>query len=132
MEFVFWYHKKESSSSLSISFPLHYLLPFIIPNLPIYPPIIKTLYITHTCQYTRISDMVKLTIIGRMLDELPISQGPIYKDDDNNIIYKKHAEFLLHEISMDALPPSAATIFLHNQCFKYVTLFIFINLIHLK
>ncbi|XP_076927560.1 25.3 kDa vesicle transport protein SEC22-1-like [Bidens hawaiensis] len=59
--------------------------------------------------------MVKLTIIGRMHDELPI-----YKDDDNNIIYKKHAEFLLHEISMDALPPSAATIFLHNQCFNYM------------
>ncbi|KAI7741187.1 hypothetical protein M8C21_001133 [Ambrosia artemisiifolia] len=60
--------------------------------------------------------MVKLTIVGRVHDGLPISQGPIYDEDD--IVYKKHAEFLLHEISMDALPPSTTTIFLHNHCFK--------------
>ncbi|KAJ0772215.1 putative vesicle-trafficking protein Sec22 [Helianthus annuus] len=62
--------------------------------------------------------MVKLTILGRVHDGLPLSQGPVYDEDD--IVYKKHAEFLLHEISMDALPPSTTTIFLHNHCFNYM------------
>lgn len=67
----------------------------------------------------KISIMVKLTIVGRMNDGLPISQVPIYvEDDEENTIYKKHAEFLLHEVSAAALPPCTTTIFLHNNCFK--------------
>ncbi|KAK9048402.1 hypothetical protein SSX86_032636 [Deinandra increscens subsp. villosa] len=62
--------------------------------------------------------MVNLTIVGRTHDGLPISQGPIYDQDD--VVYKKHAEFLLHEISMAALPPSTTTIFLHHHCFNYM------------
>ncbi|KAI3749041.1 hypothetical protein L6452_12574 [Arctium lappa] len=66
--------------------------------------------------------MVKLTIIGRLNDGLPISQGPIYaaEDDDVTTIYKQHAELLLHEISTAALPPSATTILLHRHCFNYM------------
>ncbi|MFS7958599.1 putative Longin domain-containing protein [Helianthus anomalus] len=62
--------------------------------------------------------MVKLTLVGRVHDGLPLSQGLVYDEDD--IVYKKHAEFLLHEISLDALPPSTTTIFLHNHCFNYM------------
>ncbi|XP_023748083.1 25.3 kDa vesicle transport protein isoform X2 [Lactuca sativa] len=65
--------------------------------------------------------MVKLTVVGRVNDGLPISQGPLYEEDGDNTIYKQHAEFLLHEISMAALPPSATTILLpHHHCFNYV------------
>ncbi|KAD5961233.1 hypothetical protein E3N88_12706 [Mikania micrantha] len=65
--------------------------------------------------------MVKLTIVGRMHDGLPISQGrPVYDEEDDTIVFKKHAEFLLHEISMAALPPSTTTIFLHHHCFNYM------------
>ncbi|XP_024959513.1 25.3 kDa vesicle transport protein isoform X2 [Cynara cardunculus var. scolymus] len=65
--------------------------------------------------------MVKLTIVGRLNDGLPLSQGPIYaNDDDVTTIFKQHAEFLLHEISTAALPPSATTIFHHHHCFNYM------------
>ncbi|GKC56747.1 25.3 kDa vesicle transport protein [Tanacetum coccineum] len=65
--------------------------------------------------------MVKLTIVGRVNDGLPLSQGPIYHDDDDdNTVYKQHAEFLLREISVDALPTSNTTIFLHHHCFNYM------------
>ncbi|KAI3808813.1 hypothetical protein L1987_24774 [Smallanthus sonchifolius] len=47
-------------------------------------------------------------------------QGTIYDEEDGSITYKKHAEFLLHEISMDALPPSTTTVFLHHHCFNYM------------
>ncbi|KAJ9539653.1 hypothetical protein OSB04_026159 [Centaurea solstitialis] len=65
--------------------------------------------------------MVKLTIIGRLNDGLPISQGPIYgSDDDVTTIYKQNAEFLLHEISTAALPPSATTILHRRHCYNYM------------
>ncbi|XP_071734283.1 25.3 kDa vesicle transport protein SEC22-1 [Rutidosis leptorrhynchoides] len=63
--------------------------------------------------------MVKLTLVARMNDGLPISQGPI-DDRDQDYNLKKHAEFLIHEIFMASLPPSATTIFLHPRCcFNY-------------
>ena len=65
--------------------------------------------------------MVKLTIVGRVNDGLPMSQGPMYDGDDDNMVYKQHAEFLLHEISINALPTSNTTIVLHHHYFKYVT-----------
>ncbi|KAI3704879.1 hypothetical protein L1987_75108 [Smallanthus sonchifolius] len=64
--------------------------------------------------------MVKLTIVGRIHDGLPISQGTISEEDDDSITYKKHAEFLLHEISMDTLPSSNTTVFLHHHRFNYM------------
>nr|XP_043631805.1 25.3 kDa vesicle transport protein [Erigeron canadensis] len=69
--------------------------------------------------------MVKLTIVGRISDGLPISQqGPDHinqvVDDDIITNFRKHAELLLHEISIAALPPSSATIFIHPHCFYYM------------
>ncbi|PWA70734.1 Longin domain-containing protein [Artemisia annua] len=58
--------------------------------------------------------MVKLTIVGRVNDGLPMSQGPIYDEDDDNKVYKQHAEFLLHETPLRLcqllIPPSSSTI----------------------
>lgn len=64
--------------------------------------------------------MVKLTIVGRVNDGLPMSQGPMYDEADDNMVYKQHAEFLLREISVDALPTLNTTIVLHDHCFNYM------------
>ncbi|KAI3519474.1 hypothetical protein L1887_08625 [Cichorium endivia] len=64
--------------------------------------------------------MLKLTVVGRVNDGLPISQGPIYDEDDDYAIFKQHAEFLLQEIAMAALPSSATTIILPDHCFNYM------------
>ena len=79
----------------------------------------QTKYIKHNSIVEE--NMVKLTIVGRVNDGLPMSQGPIYDEDNDNTVYKQHAEFLLREISIDALPSSTTTIVLHHHCFKYVT-----------
>ncbi|KAL0304254.1 UNVERIFIED_CONTAM: vesicle transport protein [Sesamum radiatum] len=67
--------------------------------------------------------MLKLTIVGRVSDGLPLSQGPRYvneEDDDSVSAYKQQGEFLLKEISRGALPNSKMTIFLDHHCFNYM------------
>lgn len=69
--------------------------------------------------------MLKLTIVGRINDGLPLAQGPRYMDEENSdddaSAQKQQAEFLLREISTGALPPSKMTIFLDHHCFKYAS-----------
>ncbi|XP_021730103.1 25.3 kDa vesicle transport protein-like [Chenopodium quinoa] len=51
--------------------------------------------------------MVKLTIIGRIRDGMPMSQGLRYANEDYNIpYYKQQAEFILKEISRGSLAPN--------------------------
>ncbi|CAI9092204.1 OLC1v1027390C1 [Oldenlandia corymbosa var. corymbosa] len=67
--------------------------------------------------------MVKLTIIGRVSDGLPLAQGPRYVNEernDNFSAYKLQGEFILQEISRGSLPLSNMTIRVDHHCFNYV------------
>lgn len=71
--------------------------------------------------------MLKMTMVGRISDGLPLVQAPIRMNEENSTgadisaqTQKQQAEFLLLEISRRALPPSKMTIFLDDLCFKYV------------
>lgn len=65
--------------------------------------------------------MVKLTIVGRVNDGLPIAQGLRYmnEENDNFLWYKQQGEFILTEISRGALPTSRMAIRIDHHCFKY-------------
>ncbi len=70
--------------------------------------------------------MVKLTIVGRVSDGLPLAQGPRYMIEENNnfLFHKQQAEFILKEISRGALAQySKMTILVDHHCFKYPFLF---------
>jgi vesicle transport protein SEC22 len=76
--------------------------------------------------------MVKLTIVGRVNDGLPLAQGPRYLNEENgnNIsFYKQQAEFILTEISRGNFAPSKMTILVDHHSFKYP---FFIHLISFK
>lgn len=64
-------------------------------------------------------DMVKLTMVGRVRDGLPLAQGIRYFNEENDDVlgYKQQAEFILKEISRGALSPSKMAIQMHHQCF---------------
>ncbi|CAL5428438.1 unnamed protein product [Camellia sinensis] len=68
--------------------------------------------------------MVKMTIVGRVSDGLPIAQSPRYvnEEDENFSSYKQQAKFIRKEISRtgSSLAPSKMTIRLdlHQHCFK--------------
>ncbi|KAL1555087.1 25.3 kDa vesicle transport protein [Salvia divinorum] len=68
--------------------------------------------------------MLKLTIVGRVSDGLPLAHGPRYVNEENNdggiSSQKQQAEFLLHEVSRRALPHSKMTIFFDDHCFNYI------------
>ncbi|KAK6155723.1 hypothetical protein DH2020_009971 [Rehmannia glutinosa] len=66
--------------------------------------------------------MLRLTIVGRVRDGLPLAQGPRYVNEENDKIstYKQQGEFLLKEISRGALPLSKMTIFLDQYSFNYM------------
>ncbi|MCD9560790.1 hypothetical protein HAX54_019585 [Datura stramonium] len=67
--------------------------------------------------------MVKVTIIGRVSDGMPLAQGPrhVVHHDDVLTTYKQQAEFILKEISLQALPSSNMTILVdHQYCFNYM------------
>lgn len=68
--------------------------------------------------------MVKLTLVGRVKDGLPLAEGPTYmnQENDNLSTYKQQGEFILKEISRGALSTSKMTIFLNSYCFKYAFL----------
>ncbi|KAK6936856.1 Longin domain [Dillenia turbinata] len=67
--------------------------------------------------------MVKLTMVGRVSDGLPIAQATRYLDEENDnfLYYKQQAEFILKEISMGSLPSSKMTIRVdHQYSFNYL------------
>ncbi|KAL3524265.1 hypothetical protein ACH5RR_017099 [Cinchona calisaya] len=68
--------------------------------------------------------MVKLTIVGRVSDGLPLAQCPRYVNDeeenDNFSTYKQQGEFILKEISRAALPLTNMTIRVDHHCFNYI------------
>ncbi|KAM3682289.1 hypothetical protein ACB098_12G061900 [Castanea mollissima] len=64
--------------------------------------------------------MVKLTIVGRVSDGLPLAQGPRYMIEDYNkfLFYKQQAELILKEISKGALAHSKMTIHIDHHSFN--------------
>ncbi|XP_061956552.1 25.3 kDa vesicle transport protein SEC22-1 isoform X2 [Populus nigra] len=64
--------------------------------------------------------MVKITIVGRVIDGLPLAQGPRYvsEENDNFLCYKQQGEFILKEISRGALIPSMMTIRIDHHSLK--------------
>ncbi|XP_038875892.1 25.3 kDa vesicle transport protein [Benincasa hispida] len=66
--------------------------------------------------------MVKLTMVGRVRDGLPIAQGIRYINEENDDVlgYKKQAEFILKEISRGTLSSSKMAILMHHHCFIYL------------
>ncbi|XP_004234389.1 25.3 kDa vesicle transport protein SEC22-1 [Solanum lycopersicum] len=66
--------------------------------------------------------MVKVTIIGRVSDGMPLAQGPRLHEENNDVLttYKKQAEFILKEISLQALPDNKMTILVDHHCFNYM------------
>ncbi|XP_019194996.1 PREDICTED: 25.3 kDa vesicle transport protein [Ipomoea nil] len=65
--------------------------------------------------------MVKLTIIGRVSDGLPLAKGPRYVHEENEIFttYKQQGEFILKEISRgDLISSSKMTIRVDHHCFR--------------
>lgn len=66
--------------------------------------------------------MVKITIVGRVMDGLPLAQGPRYVNEENGssfLCYKQQGEFILKEISRGALMPSKMTIRIDHHSLKY-------------
>ncbi|KAI5569988.1 hypothetical protein POPTR_012G140600v4 [Populus trichocarpa] len=66
--------------------------------------------------------MVKITIVGRVIDGLPLAQGPRYvnEENDNFLCYKQQGEFILKEISRGALIPSMMTIRIDHHSLNYL------------
>lgn len=66
--------------------------------------------------------MVKLTIVGRVGDGLPLAEGPryVYQENESLSFYKQQGELLLKDVSRGALPLPKMTIRVDpNYCFKY-------------
>ncbi|XP_028756400.1 25.3 kDa vesicle transport protein [Neltuma alba] len=66
--------------------------------------------------------MVKLTIVGRVSDGLPLAQGLRYVNQENGYLsfYQKQAQIILQEISRGALTASKMTIRIDHHCFNYL------------
>ncbi|XP_058740229.1 25.3 kDa vesicle transport protein SEC22-1-like [Vicia villosa] len=66
--------------------------------------------------------MVKITIVGRAGDGLPLAQGLRYVNEENSYLsfYKQQAEFILQEISKGALSHSMMTILIDHYCFNFL------------
>jgi len=64
--------------------------------------------------------MVKVTIVGRVSDGLPLAQGLRYMNEEYGYLscYRQQAEFILQEISRGSLTSSKMTIHVDNFCFK--------------
>lgn len=66
--------------------------------------------------------MVKLTIVGRVEDGLPLSQDQTYvnqQDSASFLFYKQQAESLLKQISKDSLLHPKMTILIDHHSFQY-------------
>ncbi|XP_027363373.1 25.3 kDa vesicle transport protein [Abrus precatorius] len=66
--------------------------------------------------------MVKITIVGRVSDGLPLAQGLRYMNQENGYLscYRQQAEFILQEISKGALTASKMTVHIDHYCFNYL------------
>ncbi|XP_026380123.1 25.3 kDa vesicle transport protein [Papaver somniferum] len=67
--------------------------------------------------------MVKLTVVGRAYDGLPVAHFPRVKNEEDMsmLFYKQQAEFILKEISRGALLPSKMSINIDDlYCFNYL------------
>ncbi|KAL4348181.1 hypothetical protein GQ457_17G025070 [Hibiscus cannabinus] len=70
--------------------------------------------------------MVKLTLVGRVKDGLPLAQEARYLTNETTTShnlssnYKQQAEFLVHEISRGALPLSSMTVRVDHHSFNYL------------
>lgn len=53
---------------------------------------------------------------------MPLAQGPRLHEENNDVLttYKKQAEFILKEISLQALPDNKMTILVDHHCFNYM------------
>lgn len=69
--------------------------------------------------------MVKVTIVGRVSDGLPLARGLRYWNEENVYLsrYTQQAEFILQEISRGALKASMMTILNDHHCIKYLYFF---------
>ncbi|XP_004496836.1 25.3 kDa vesicle transport protein SEC22-1 [Cicer arietinum] len=66
--------------------------------------------------------MVKVTIVGRVSDGLPLARGLRYWNEENVYLsrYTQQAEFILQEISRGALKASMMTILIDHHCINYL------------
>ncbi|XAR71723.1 hypothetical protein NMG60_11018124 [Bertholletia excelsa] len=67
--------------------------------------------------------MVKMTIVGRATDGLPLAKGPRYvnEEDENFSHYMQQAEFVLQEISRSgSIAPSKMTIRIDSNYFNFM------------
>ncbi|XP_073106075.1 25.3 kDa vesicle transport protein SEC22-1 [Elaeis guineensis] len=66
--------------------------------------------------------MVKLTLVGRLSDGMPLSQTPTYLTEDNEVssLYRQKGELVLKEIAAGALTNSKMTILIDHHCFHYL------------
>ncbi|XP_072967475.1 25.3 kDa vesicle transport protein SEC22-1 [Typha angustifolia] len=66
--------------------------------------------------------MVKLTLVGRLSDGMPISQTPTYLNEEDGVssFYRQQAELVLKEISRGALKYSKMSILIDHHCFHYL------------
>lgn len=74
--------------------------------------------------------MVKLTIVGRIEDGLPLAQDQTYVNQQDNpsfLFYKQQAEFLLKQISKDSWLHPKMTILLDHHSFQYLLILIINN-----
>ncbi|RZC73002.1 hypothetical protein C5167_048481 [Papaver somniferum] len=68
-------------------------------------------------------DMVKLTVVGRAYDGLPVAHFPRVKNEEDMsmLFYKQQAEFIVKEICRGALLPSKMSMNIDDQyCFNYL------------
>ena len=66
--------------------------------------------------------MVKLTIVGRVEDGLPLAQDQTYVNQQDNasfLFYQQQAELLLKQISKDPLLHPKMTVLLDHHSFQY-------------
>ena len=71
--------------------------------------------------------MVKLTIVGRVEDGLPLAQDQTYVNQQDNasfLFYRQQAELLLKQISKDPLLHPKMTILLDHHSFQYHSILI--------
>jgi len=76
--------------------------------------------ICHKREFFR-EEMVKVTVVGRVSDGLPLAQGLRYMNEEYGYLscYRQQAEFILQEISRGALTASKMNIIVDHFCFKY-------------
>lgn len=123
------------SPILSLLFPVKLSLPFPCPHCLfgssykscLDPSLQPSASCIHHHQIPRVlweggrSEMVKLTLVGRLRDGMPLSQTPAHLIEDNEAFlasYRQKAELVLREISAGALTKPKMTILVDHCCFQ--------------